>query len=387
MKILVVCDDVKSGGIEKSFVNFSNIFGSNYKNLEFDYFLFNKDGSFVQDLPKSVNLIVCKNGKFMKSGREKNLKLSFFEKLKYFIFRAFRKIKLKKFAYRFLFGKLKTKYDLVISFRALEFVMAFSKYCVDAKKRVVLHHGFAQSIFLDTGNKEDDRKLVENCFKYNDEVWAVSKSCKNSLEQEFNDLGKFDFLYNTFNEQDVIAKKDEIQVSYDETKLNIVSVSRLSKEKGLLRALQAFVKLKKEDFNFCWHICGDGPLRNDMEKLIKENGMEKNVILYGNQKNPYPYIKSADLFFLPSFYEAAPMVYAEAMTLKVPVLTTQLISSKELVGDLGFECYNSKEGIYQTLKEILENPKQIQAKKALLQNYHYDNDKIKEKLYEMVNNK
>ena len=124
-----------------------------------------------------------------------------------------------------------------------------------------------------------------------------------------------------------------------------------------------------------------------MEKIIKENSMEGNVILYGNQPNPFPYVKGADLFFLPSLHEAAPMVYAEAMTLGVPVLTTDLVSSKELVGDLGFECYNSDEGVYEGLKFVLTNKREITKKKEMLKNYHYDNEKIKEKLYKMVNKK
>ena len=385
MKVLVVCNDVKTGGIEKSFVNFMHNFGSQYKNLEFDYFLFNKEGCFVQDLAKNVNLIVCENGKFEKFDVAKDVKLNFLERIKYFIFRVIKKLKLKKFAYRFLFGKLKTKYDLVISFRALGLVMGFSRYCVDAKKRVVLHHGSAESLYLGGGKYEDDRNLVNNCFKFCDEVWAVSRSCRDSLEKAFNDLGKFNYLYNTFNEKNVISKKDEFVVEFDKTKVNIVSAIRLSEEKKPIRALNAFIKLKNEGYDFCWHICGDGPLKNKMEDIINKNNMQKNVILYGNKSNPYPYINNADLFLLPSLYEAAPMVYAEAMTLGVPVLTTRIISSNELVGDLGFECANSEDGVYKGLKQILENPKLISEKKNLLLNYHYDNERIKEKLYEMVN--
>ena len=129
---------------------------------------------------------------------------------------------------------------------------------------------------------------------------------------------------------------------------------------------------------------GDGVERENIEKHISELKLENNVKLYGNIHNPYPYIKEADLFYLGSYHEAAPMVYAESMILGVPVLTTKTCSADELVGDNGFVCENSEEGIFKGFKEILSNKKLIEEKRKKLKDYRYDNDAIASKLYDLI---
>ena len=93
--------------------------------------------------------------------------------------------------------------------------------------------------------------------------------------------------------------------------------------------------------------------------------------MYGNISNPFPYIKSGNIFYLGSFHEAAPMVYGESMILKVPVLTTETCSAQELVGELGYVCPNTEEGIYQALKLILSDQNLLKEKKTKIEQYNY----------------
>lgn len=92
-----------------------------------------------------------------------------------------------------------------------------------------------------------------------------------------------------------------------------------------------------------------------INQLINEKGLSNDIDLVGKKNNPFVYIKNADFFLLPSFHEAAPMVYGEAISLGVPVVTTNTISAKELIEerDYGIVCENSEEGIYFTLKIFL----------------------------------
>ena len=113
--------------------------------------------------------------------------------------------------------------------------------------------------------------------------------------------------------------------------------------------------------------------------------MQDCVTMHGNQKNPYPYIKSAEFLLLSSYHEAAPMVFAEAMFLGVPVVTTETRSAKELVGEKGFVCDNNEKGIYYTLKEIFINRALLENKKNKLLNYDIDNENIIKKVLEWRN--
>ena len=97
--------------------------------------------------------------------------------------------------------------------------------------------------------------------------------------------------------------------SYREGYKNIVAIGNLSSRKGFDNLLKVFEKLKKH--NVFLHILGDG---RDKELLhqMKDNLELENVIFHGVQKNPYPFLKFADLFVLSSRYEGFPNVLLEA---------------------------------------------------------------------------
>lgn len=380
MKVLVLCDNLSTGGIEKSYVNFMNNFLKGNEKVEIWYMLMSKTGTYVSEIPEDINYINYDGEDIFNiswKGR-KSVKSPF----KLFIAKVCEKMGLKRLYYKILFPSVKQKFDVILTFRVKPQLLQYAKYNIRARKRVAMHHGFSESLFMGTGKKGEDKKLLDTSFKYVDELWTVSESCMKT----FNSYKKykFDYLYNTFNDLSVLKKQEEFEVKYKKDALNFCSAIRFSEEKAPIRTINQFIKLKNEGYKFYWHIAGDGPLFEEAKKIIKENDLEKNIILYGNQKNPYPYIKQSDVFLLLSVFEAAPMVYAEAMTLGVPVLTTDLISAEELVGEKGFICGNSEEGIYEGLKYVLDNPEMIKQKKENLKNYSYDNEGIKERFYRLI---
>lgn len=121
-----------------------------------------------------------------------------------------------------------------------------------------------------------------------------------------------------------------------------------------------------------------------INQMIKEKGLSNDIDLVGKKNNPFVYIKNADFFLLPSFHEAAPMVYGEAISLGVPVVTTNTISAKELIEerDYGIVCENSEEGIYSTLKNIFDG--NIKLKKMKIKNNEinkFASEELKELIY------
>lgn len=96
-------------------------------------------------------------------------------------------------------------------------------------------------------------------------------------------------------------------------KLNIVTVARFGKEKGVLRAIRAVSKLEKKDL-LKYYIIGDGTEFEQAKALIDELKLSENVTLLGEKENPYGYIKAADLLLIPSYSEAAPMVIGEGFS-------------------------------------------------------------------------
>ncbi len=75
----------------------------------------------------------------------------------------------------------------------------------------------------------------------------------------------------------------------------------------------------------------------NLTEQIKTNNVQDTFILCGNKMNPYPYIKNADYFILPSESEAWPLVVAEALILQKPIIATD-------TGDVGIMIKDRETG-------------------------------------------
>lgn len=118
-------------------------------------------------------------------------------------------------------------------------------------------------------------------------------------------------------------------------KSQLVTVGRLSEQKGQLVLLHALAVLAREGAPFRLTMVGDGPLRPQLERSIRELGLEQQVVLAGWMSNAQvrAAIREARALVLPSFAEGLPVVLMEALALGRPVITTYVAGIPELVTD------------------------------------------------------
>ncbi len=107
-----------------------------------------------------------------------------------------------------------------------------------------------------------------------------------------------------------------------------VTVGRLSPEKNQTRLIRAFAQVHAQHPLTKLFIVGDGPLHEDLERLIGELGVAESAILTGRQPNPHAIMVAADCFVLSSDYEGQPMVILEALVLGLPVVTVDFGSAQ-----------------------------------------------------------
>lgn len=101
-----------------------------------------------------------------------------------------------------------------------------------------------------------------------------------------------------------------------------MSIGRLSVQKNYPLLISSFKKVAKEIQNCELWIIGDGPERNKMENIIREQGLEDKVLLKGFDDNPFKYMALADLFVLSSNYEGLPTVLIEALVAGKQIIST-----------------------------------------------------------------
>jgi glycosyltransferase involved in cell wall biosynthesis len=100
----------------------------------------------------------------------------------------------------------------------------------------------------------------------------------------------------------------------------ILNVARLVPQKGHELLLEAYAR---SGINHKLVIVGEGPLRDDLENKAIALGVADRVFFAGKRKNPYPWMKHADLFVLASEYEGLGIVLTEALACGTPILSVE----------------------------------------------------------------
>ena len=136
----------------------------------------------------------------------------------------------------------------------------------------------------------------------------------------------------------------------------IVYVGRLAESKRHDRALQAY---KNSGITESFLIVGEGEMRISIESQIISLGLEGRVKLCGFQSNPYSIIKKAKLLVLSSDYEGLPTVLIEALSLGVPVVSTDCPSGpreilREFMPD-SLVSLDDVDALAAAIKEHVEN--------------------------------
>ncbi len=141
----------------------------------------------------------------------------------------------------------------------------------------------------------------------------------------------------------------------DKSCSKFINIARFSKEKGLERLIDAFVKYREKNPNtYLIIIGGHGNEFKKIKNKVIDNNIE-NVIIIRNLHNPFPILKRCDAFILSSFYEGLPMVIMEALILKIPVISTNITGPKEFLKQgYGYLVDNSEEGLIEGMKAFEE---------------------------------
>lgn len=117
--------------------------------------------------------------------------------------------------------------------------------------------------------------------------------------------------------------------------LRVVSVGRLSPEKGQLILLGAVAMLCAKGIMVELVLVGDGPFKEGIEREVSRLGLQDQVTLTGelSAEDVQAHLLSADVFCLPSFAEGLPVSIMEAMAIGVPVVSTLIGGIPELAID------------------------------------------------------
>lgn len=330
-KVAIVTRKLITGGIEKALISMLEEMSKD--DYEITLFVMARGGEFEQFIPKEV---VIKN----LYGEEKSTK----EK----IIRSFRKLKIihgikigiytikaikakpgfeqEKFLAKIL-PKQNQNFDIAIAYHVpASFPVIYVIEHLKARKKIAWIHS----------DVEVYKKDLENYIKYYksfNKIYCVSKYGKEKFNKQYPYLSdKTEVFYNIINKSKIYnmsESKDSFNDNFDG--IRILTVGRLSKEKGYDIVPDIVHRLKKKNYRIRWYFVGDGELREELERIIIDKGMQDEIKVLGNKNNPYPYFKECDIYVQPSRHEGYCITLAEAKLFNKPIVTTDFVGALEQI--------------------------------------------------------
>lgn len=177
-------------------------------------------------------------------------------------------------------------------------------------------------------------------------------------------------------------------------KIKLLTIARLAEKKGIKFAIKAVAKVLQKYPNLEYRIAGDGPLMNDLHKLIMNLGVQNKISLLGwmTHSEVQNLMEQAHIFVLPSVtshsgdQEGIPVVLMEAQAIGLPVISTQHSGIPELVvdGKSGFLMpERDVEALAEKLQYLIEHlevwPEMGRYGRDFVEK-HYDINKLNKRL-------
>jgi glycosyltransferase involved in cell wall biosynthesis len=353
-KVLIVNNNLDMGGIQKSLIN---LLKEMHSECDIALLLFSRSGPLLNEVPTDVTIITPRKiYSILGLSKEELKKHPFLFCVKALLIK-YTALFSRRSAMKVLgvFQKKISGYDVVISYSHLPSHKYFANGCGDfvldqticKKKICLIHCDYLHSGYM---SEENNREYSEF-----DEIACCSDSVKRRFIQGSGINSDKTYTLRNFIDLGVAKLSENNPYCYDDRFINLVSIARLSYEKGIDRAIEALQNSKRSDIRY--YIVGSGPQKDILKDMVSTHKMETQVFFVGEQLNPYRYMANADYLLVPSLHEAAPMVFDEANALGLPVITTNTTSAAEIVGENGIICNNSVDGLEFALSVLTKRNK------------------------------
>jgi glycosyltransferase involved in cell wall biosynthesis len=388
-KIVFMVINMNVGGTEKALLNMINEMPKDQ--YEITILMLEKYGGFLDAIPKEVRVEYLYDYAAYKDLLNRPVKITVKNLFKqgqigkgivlgsvHVLSRIFQN---KFFYYNFVLKKMpryKNKYDIAIAYAGpMDFISYFVAKKIKAKKRI-------QWIHFDVTKIGFDERLSKKLYNMFDKIFVVSNEAEKKLVRKVPSIkGKIEVFVNVVSQKTILSQSNSgngFEDDFDGKR--ILTVGRLSKEKGQDLAIKVLARLVKEGHKVKWYCIGEGKARSEYEQLISQLNVEEHFVLLGAKSNPYPYIKQCDLYVQPSRYEGYCITLIEARCLKKPIVTTDVNGANEQIkqGITGVIVNKDEGSLYKAVNTLIMNSRLMTNYSNNLSNEQVDSDEVKKLL-------
>ena len=392
MKTIVISSgDLTMGGLQKILVEYLKLIDKNkYRIVLLIANDYGKKNLFLEEIPKNVEIqfvrpynLVSKIAELSK--KRKILNRVLLKGYRHKSKRVFKSIFLEKLS---KLGKI----DLIIDFDGgLKSVLDNLK----AEKKIIWIHSSIRKHKQD--NKSKISRYGEELKKY-DKIIAICKEMKEEIKELYPSLShKIEYIYNPLDCNNIIEQGNEnIEkiTSYEKELIEsdyFLAISRLDVvQKDFETLIEGYSILKNSNVKERLYIIGEGNGRVKIEKMIEEKNLGEDVILLGEKKNPYVWMKHSKLFIHSSRYEGLPTVLLEALMMdkfivssNCPTGPTEILTNPK-VGEL-FDVGDANQLAEKVLKVLYDKDYQKELLKNIqLKKKEFELSEITEKFHKTI---
>lgn len=164
-----------------------------------------------------------------------------------------------------------------------------------------------------------------------DVFFAVSERFKENLIQFGIPAEKIHTIYNGIDFTEPLQRDGSLQKELHLSANDFVMtmVARLHPIKGHDIVLQAMKKLQNDRLQLV--LVGDGPIRKEMEDLVEELQLQKQVHFLGFRRDIDKIYSNSHIALLASHSESFPLALLEAANQKLPLISTDVGGVKQLI--------------------------------------------------------
>lgn len=328
-------ESLNAGGAEKVLADLLKVL--DYSLFNITLLLFYKEGVYLNDVPKNVQVLGLFDTRNILSRLFFKLSRNGYDSpLKYLLNRT-----------------LKDEFDLSVSF--MEGIpLKLQELYKPVVPRIswvhtdLLADHWTSSFFLPG--------VEELNYTRSRQILFVSKVSLDNFKKVFPKVNvRMDTFYNPID-REAIQKNIKVE-NINDGVFKIVTVGRLTVQKSYDRLIKAINILKIRGLRVHLNIVGEGPLKRDLQLLVKDLSLENEITFCGYVKKPYSMVSSSDLFVSSSYVEGYPLVICEALCLGVPVLATETAGALDILeGGAGYIVDHSSEAIADGIERLINAP-------------------------------
>ena len=158
-------------------------------------------------------------------------------------------------------------------------------------------------------------------------IIGVSKKVYDEAVFKTKMKNKYQTVYNFVDKEKIIKKSHEYEYK---KKYDIFFFGRLTEQKDPIRFIEIVNQIKQKNRKIKAVMIGDGELKTECAKIIKNNALDENIDLIGFVTNPFPIIKQCKIGIMPSKWEGFGLTAIESIVLNKPILNSGVGGMQEI---------------------------------------------------------